>query len=284
LYGGALSTGINSIISINPANGTASTLAAVQGSANNFWGLAPVIPSGPTINANGVVPIYSTSTTIQPGSWVTVYGSNFSGSNNLWQGDFPTTLGQTTVTINGKPAYLWLVSPTQINLQAPDDTMTGSVSVVVSNQFGNASAAAVLGPYGPSFSLLDSRYAASIVLTSGSAGNSGAGYDIIGPTGRFPYPTRPVKAGETLVLFGTGFGPTNPPVPAGKAFSGAALSTNPPQITIGGVPAMVNFAGIIEAGLFQFNVVVPAVGSGDQPIQALAGGLMTPGQVFIAVQ
>jgi uncharacterized protein (TIGR03437 family) len=37
-----------------------------------------------------------------------------------------------------------------------------------------------------------------------------------------------------------------------------------PQITIGGVPATVAFAGIVEAGLYQFNVVIPNAGSGDQ--------------------
>jgi hypothetical protein len=70
----------------------------------------------PTINAGGVVPLYSSSTTIQPGSWVSIFGSNLAGTPTTWNGDFPTLLGGTSATINGKPAYLWYVSPNQINL------------------------------------------------------------------------------------------------------------------------------------------------------------------------
>ena len=123
-----------------------------------------------------------------------------------------------------------------------------------------------------------------LVLTPGSSGNSGGGYDLIGPTGAFSFATRPVRAGETLILYGVGFGPTTPPVPAGHAFSGAAGSMVIPQIAIGGVPATVAFAGIVQAGLYQFNVVVPGAGSGDQPLQATVGGVTTPGNLFVTLQ
>ena len=62
-----------------------------------------------------------------------------------------------------------------------------------------------------------------------------------------------MKAGETVVLYGVGFGPTNPPVPAGKLVSGAAPSPVFPSVTIGGVPATVKFSGIVEAGTFSTN-------------------------------
>ena len=48
------------------------------------------------------------------------------------------------VTIDGKPAYLWYVSAGQINLQAPDDTGTGSVNVVLTNSHGNFTSSATL--------------------------------------------------------------------------------------------------------------------------------------------
>ena len=121
------------------------------------------------------------------------------------------------------------------------------------------------------------------MLTPSSPGNSGNGYDIVGPIGAFSFPTRPVKAGETLSLYGVGFGPTNPAVPAGQVFSGAAPSTTP-QVTIGGVPTTVSFAGIIEAGLHQLNVVVPNSGSGDQLLLATVGGVTTQNNVFITLQ
>jgi uncharacterized protein (TIGR03437 family) len=234
--------------------------------------------AAPSINSGGVVPIFSSSTTIEAGSWISIYGTNFSATTSTWNGDFPTTLGGVTVNIDSQPAYLWLVSPTQINLQAPSDTKTGSVSVSVTTSSGTANSTAILGPYGPSFSLLNSKYPAAIVV------NNSGGYDIIGPVGAFPYPTRPVKAGETVTLYGVGFGATNPPVGAGQSFSSYAPSVTLPTITIGGKPAQVNSGGIVEAGLFQFNVLVPSVSSGDQLLQASIGGLSTPNNIYLTVQ
>ena len=105
------------------------------------------------------------------------------------------------------------------------------------------------------------------------------------PTGAFSFNTRPVKAGETLILYGVGFGPTTPPVPAGQPYSGAAATNTPVTITIGGMQANVVFAGITEAGLYQFNLTVPpnAV-SGDQTLQASVNGVQTPAGPVVTVQ
>jgi uncharacterized protein (TIGR03437 family) len=267
---GALTTGPNT--------------SALAGASH--YGLAPIIQApAPTVTPNGVVPIFGASTTIEPGSWVSIYGTNLAGATSLWSGDFPTSLGGVSVTINNKPAYLWLVSPGQINLQAPDDSATGTVPVVVTNANGSTTTTVVLGRYSPSFSMFSSKYAAAIVPTAPLPGNSGSGYDLIGPSKAFSFTSRPVKAGETLVLYGVGFGPTNPAVTAGKIFSGAASSVDLPSITIGGVSATVSFAGMIQAGLFQINLVVPNVGSGDQPLQASVGGVTTSANtVYVAVQ
>jgi uncharacterized protein (TIGR03437 family) len=248
--------------------------------------LTPASGAVPTITNNGVVPINSTSTTIQPGSWVSIYGTNLAATATTWNGDFPTTLGGVAVTIDGLAAYLWYVSPTQINLQAPNDANTGSVSVVVTNTGGSATSTVTLGPVGPSLSLLgDGKHAVAIVFTPGSAGNSGNGYDIIGPgSTAFPYPTRPAKAGETLVLYGVGFGTTLPVVPPGQAFSGSAPVVTAPTVTIGNASANVVYAGIVEAGLYQINVVVPAAGSGDQAVVAMTGGVSTQSNVVVTLQ
>ena len=156
----------------------------------------------PTVLTGGIGPVYSSAATIQPGSWVSIYGINLAAGTTIWNGDFPTSLGGTSVTIDGKPAYLWVVSPKQINLQAPDDTATGTVPVVVNTPNGKATSTTTLGIFGPSFLLqADDKHVTAIVMTPGLPGNSGAGYDVIGPS-------RPVKAGETMVLYGVGFGPT----------------------------------------------------------------------------
>ncbi len=238
----------------------------------------------PAITSGGIVPIDSPVNTIQSGSWISIYGTNLAAATATWNGDFPKVLGGTSVTVDNRPAYLWYVSPTQINLQVPDDSALGPVNVTVTTPVGSSTSTATLATYAPSFSLFSSKYPAAIVLTPGSPGNSGAGYDLIGPSGAFSFPSRPVKAGEILILFGVGFGPTSPTVPAGELFSGAAPSVTEPQFFIGGMPATVLFAGIVEAGLFQFNIVVPSAPSGDQILTASVGGVTTPQGVYVTLQ
>jgi len=243
-------------------------------------------PSAPVINQSGIVPIYSSVPVIQPGSWASIYGSNLASAEFLWNGDFPTSLGAVNVRIDNKPAYLWSVSPTQINLQVPDDTATGMVSVVVTTVSATAASTVTLAPYSPSFSLLaDGRHVAAEIATPNGTGAYGGGiYDLVGPSGTFSFNTRPVKAGEILILYGVGFGPTNPPVPAGKIFSGAAPTNGPVTVTIGGIIANVAFAGITSAGLYQINVTVPNAPSGDQPLQASVNGVQTQPGPLVAVQ
>ncbi len=224
----------------------------------------------PVITQGGVVPVYSTVTTIQPGSWISIYGTNLAASPQVWNGDFPTTLGDISVTIDGKAGYLWFVSPTQINVQAPDDTATGSVTIVVTTPTGSFTSTVTLAPASPSLSLLDATHVAALTP------NAPGGLDVVGPVGAFAYPTHPVAPGDALVLYGVGFGPTNPPVPAGQPFSSAAPTVNPVTVTIGGVQAPVVFSGIVGAGLYQINVTVPdGLASGDQPVRATVSGLQT---------
>ena len=281
-----------------PLAGGVCTVTASQPGNANYMAATPVTESytifpatggRPTaqVQPDGIVPIYSSSTTIQPGEWVSIYGSNLASSTVTWNGDFPTSLGGTSVTINGKPAYLWFVSPGQINLQAPDDSATGAVQVVVvTTGSGNAVSTVTLGPVAPSFSLLgDGQHAAGEIATPNGGGAYGDGtYDLVGPSGAFPFNTRPVRPGETLILYGVGFGPASPRVPAGRAFSGAATADDTVTITIGGVQATILFAGITEAGLYQFNLSVPVTGSGDQPLEAYIDGVRTPQGPVVTVQ
>ena len=229
----------------------------------------------PSILSGGVVPVYSSSSTIQPGEWVSIYGTNLASAAATWTGNFPTSLGGTSVTINGKSAYLWLVSPGQINLQAPSDTATGTVPVVVTTFAGSATSTVTLAQFAPTFLLLDAKHVTGIILRSNGSGAYGGGaYDIIGPTGKsLGYPTVAAKAGDTIELYGTGFGPTNPAVSAGQAYSGAAATTNPVILLVNNVSVTPAFAGLSGAGLYQLNLAVPpGLGTGDVSLQATVGG------------
>ncbi len=247
--------------------------------------LTPAVATTPSITTNGVVPVYSSTPSIATGSWISIYGTGLASGTAVWNGNFPTVLGQVAVTIDSKPAYLWYVSPTQINAQVPTDSNTGTVTVAVTTPGGTATESVSLSQYAPSLSLFSTKYPAAIVITPGNPGNSGNGYDIIGPAGAFPFSSRPVMAGETLVLYGVGFGPTMPAVPAGQSFSGTAYLITVPNISIGDIQANVTFAGMVEAGLYQFNVVVPNVGgSGDYILQATVNGFTAQSNIYITIQ
>src|SRR5690242_15084424 len=76
---------------------------------------APLISK--VANAEGESP------TIAPNTWVEIKGSNLAPTGTrTWQGsDFannqmPTNLDGVSVTVNGKAAYVYYISPTQVNI------------------------------------------------------------------------------------------------------------------------------------------------------------------------
>jgi uncharacterized protein (TIGR03437 family) len=101
--------------------------------------------NSPTIslvaNAEGENPM------IAPNTWVEVKGSNLSkpGDSRTWQAsDFvnnqmPAKLDGVSVTVNGKSAYVYYISPGQVNILTPPDSMQGAVVVQIDNN-GVASA------------------------------------------------------------------------------------------------------------------------------------------------
>jgi len=66
--------------------------------------------------------------------------------------------------------------------------------------------------------------------------------------------------------------------------SGFFLFMTLPLITVGGIAATVQYAGLVSPGEYQFNVMLPAsLGNGDQPITAMYNGVSTPSGVLITV-
>src|SRR6185295_12133262 len=172
----------------------------------------------------------------------------------------------------------YFISPGQLNVQAPADDSLGNVNVVVTTAAGQSdSFTAVLQQFTPAFFLFDpqNRKYPAAVFADGSS---------VGPAVLFgtALTTRPAKPGETILLFGTGFGTTTPTVATGEIFNGAAPLANPVTIMIGGTQANVAFAGLSAAGLYQFNVTVPAsLPDGDQALVASIGGVRSQDNVFL---
>ena len=179
-----------------------------------------------------------------------------------------------SVTINGTPAYVQYISPTQINAIVPDDDTIGQVQVQVMTPQGARYGATVLKQkLSPAFFTYQSG-AASYVAAVHLDGL------LVGPAGPS---SRPAVPGEIIQIFGTGFGPTNPAVPTSQLVSQPAPQSSPAVVTIGGVNAQVQWAGIVSSGLYQLNVVIPAVGVGDLPVQTSVSGFEGTARAFIAV-
>jgi len=107
----------------------------------------------------------------------------------------------------------------------------------------------------------------------------------VGPTTLVPNNSTPAAPGETIVLFGTGFGVTNPGAVSGGLVTTAAPLLLTPAILFDNVAANVVFAGMIAPGVFQFNVVVPkGLPDGDVPVVASTGGYSSPPLVLTTLK
>jgi uncharacterized protein (TIGR03437 family) len=99
--------------------------------------------------------------------------------------------------------------------------------------------------------------------------------------------TTPANPGDVVILWGTGFGPTNPSVPAGQKVTGAPAVQTAPVITVGGLPAQVLGAVLSPGflGLYQIAITVPAsVQKGaDVAVSASVNGVNSPDGVFLTI-
>ncbi len=118
----------------------------------------------------------------------------------------------------------------------------------------------------------------------------GNGPDMVGSRGSIPgidiYPAAP---GDVITLFGTGFGPTEPPLEAGQIPGSAANLASDVEIAFGGITLLAEhilYAGAAPccAGLYQFTVRVPhGLPEGRLPVAATVQGVSTPQGPFLAV-
>ncbi len=233
----------------------------------------------PVVNGASFTPEFAS------GEWVTIFGQNLAPDTREWGtldfagNNLPTELDGVSVSINGIPAYVYYISPGQINVLAPDDPTTGSVSVQVnSNGFSSASVTVTKQEYVPGF-FIDSVGGGKYIVATHSNGT------LIGATTLYPGNSTPANPGEEIILWATGFGPTNPLTPSGQTIVTAHPLALPVTVTIGGVQATVVNAAVSEPGVDQFNVVVPSgLSAGDQLVVATIDGMPTQANAYITVQ
>jgi uncharacterized protein (TIGR03437 family) len=190
------------------------------------------------------------------------FGSNLAGAVEIAKSlPLPTELGGVSVLVDGNPAGLFFVSPTQINYQVPDDLLPGTAQVaVVKNGKVVAQGALDLSTVAPSLFTADSSGAgtpAGVLLRVKANGEQSyeplARYD----GGKVTPVTITRNAGDRLflVLYGTGWRGADDA--DGNAGNGVAESI---KATIGDANAPIIFAGAAPgfAGLDQMNVEIPA--------------------------
>jgi uncharacterized protein (TIGR03437 family) len=237
-------------------------------------------PSAPTITA--VVNAASFQAGTSAGAWTAIYGTNLASTTRSWRNDdfingkLPIQLDGVSATIDGKPAAVCFVSPTQINVQVPDDSTLGSAPVQVTAPLGTAAATAQMQAFSPGLFTFDGKYLAA----------QHADYSYVGKPGLISgVATTPAQPGEVVILWGTGLGPSNPATPAGQLVTQAAPLANQVTVSIGGVQVNAQWAGISGAGLWQINVQVPSsLPDGDALVVAQVGGAQTLNGAYITVQ
>ena len=215
---------------------------------------------------------------VNPGQWT---AADFAGVNA------PMVLDGVGVTVNGKPGFVWYISPVQINVQAPEDTVLGDVPVTVTNckatsapmtltkkaQAGGFLAPAAYSAHGTQYMVATFASDGAYVLDSALGAS-------------FGLKSRPAKPGDLIVAYGTGFGDVTPSILPGVIAGQSNTLVNGISVAFGTTKATVLYAGLAPGtvGLYQFDIVVPStLANGDYQINVIQNGGAVPQTMYLTV-
>jgi uncharacterized protein (TIGR03437 family) len=270
-------------ITAPPLKGTASVGGSLQPNVTT-----PLIKSGGVVSAASLAP----QAPLAPGSYVSIQGSNFApGLTMAGTLPLPTTLNGMQVILAGRQLALRSTSDGQINAIIPYDVLPNATHQMIVQR---GTAASVPEP------VTVAAAQPAIFTQDGSGMGPGIVVDTQADGTQFLVTAdNPASAGDTLVIYCSGLGPVDPPVAAGDVIapdSPGSQTTNPVTVTIGGVPATVQFAGIAPfsfvgpdsldfAGLYQVSVTLPdgVTPAPDTPIVVTVAGQDSP-PVTVATQ
>lgn len=218
-----------------------------------------IVPAAvvPSINPGGIVngASFSTDATISPGSISSVFGASLALRTASAVGlPLASNLGGTQLLINGNPAPLFYVSPTQVNFQLPPGVSGPATVQVVSGTARSLGVVVSVAGAAPGiFTASSNGQGQGTILNSDFSPNTAA---------------NPASAGSAVMIYCTGLGAANPPLAAGfpgvtsEPFNRTVLT---PVVTVGGRQATVLFSAGAPGfvGLYQVNVVLPAGVSGS---------------------
>ena len=226
-----------------------------------------VNPSAPLVtSAESIVHGANFTQPVAAGSWFSIFGEHLALRSQGWEGaDFrgnllPPGLDGVEVLVNDAPVPVAYVGPGQINALMPGSLAEGAATVQVRTPFGTSAV-----------------YEVAVMAVA--PGLFAVDYDGV-------YQSRPAQPGEIISVYGTGFGPTEPAVPDGQIFQGAAPLKDAAGavVTIGGVNCEVDFIGLSAAGLYQMNIRIPELTAGDHDIRLQLGATVSPEGVKLRVE
>ena len=279
------------------AAGTCSITASAAGNAI-YAAAAPVTQSfAVTTAAIASVTTADGGPAIAQNTFIVIKGTNLVPATTpaagvIWNtapsfasGQMPTQLNGVSVTVNGKPAFVYFYcsaatdpacAQDQLNILTPLDNTIGPVPVVVTNGTAASSPFIVnLQAVAPSFLL----FGATQYIAATHANNA-----LVGPTTLYPGSSTPAQPGEEIQLFAVGFGLPSTALVNGSAMQSGSLPVLP-TCGVGTNAATVSFAGLIGPGLYQLNLTIPsAAANGDNPLACTYGGSITPAGDLITVQ
>ena len=237
---------------------------------------APVAFPGGVVN-NGT---FVANEPLALGDIAAVFGDQFTYGDPQGATSLPlgTSLGNTEVLVNGKPAPVYYVAAGQINFQIPFEAATGDGTIQVVRNGTNGNLIYVnLQSAQPRFLLLGGGY---VIMTTPAGALTGIS-------------SSPAKAGDTVVIYVIGLGPTSPSVASGTASPNPAANVPSTQVCFGQhtvviqpVCTVAGFAGLTpgEVGLYQVNVTIPSgLAKGNVPIFFTVAG-QSSDQELIALQ
>ncbi|HEY7389911.1 MAG TPA: IPT/TIG domain-containing protein [Bryobacteraceae bacterium] len=238
----------------------------------------------PVIAAGGIVNAASYIQPVAPGSLVAIFGTNLAQSvQTAATISWPTTLGGTSVSINGIAAPLSYVSPNQINAQVPSSVPFSyggytTASVVVTTAVGSSAPATVsIFVEGPG------------VFTTDASGCGQAAALNIAPDGSFSpnSPSNSAAPGDFIAVFGTGSGQTYFAPSDGTPASGAQRLEDAGGFAMNGKAILpLGYFGLAPdlVGLNQANVQIPAdMREGCAVPLAIAGGFSLSPTVTLSI-
>jgi len=98
--------------------------------------------------------------------------------------------------------------------------------------------------------------------------------------------SRRARPGDTITIYGVGFGPVSTFTPRGQIAQGQSTLAASFTMSFGGTQAAVAYDGLAPTyvGLYQFNVTVQAIAPSDTvPLTFTLGGITGNQKLFIAV-